>query len=55
MEKTNKTTTTYHDEVNKKNILHLRELLDTLPPLLRTIFQRYAGVYIKQDTRRLCL
>ena len=29
MEKINKTP--YHDELNKKNILHLRELLDTLP------------------------
>ena len=27
MEKVNKST--YHDEVNKKNIVHLRELLDT--------------------------
>lgn len=37
MEKTNKTT--YHDEVNKKNITHLRELLDTLPPFCGQYFR----------------
>ena len=37
MEKTNKTT--YHDEVNKKNITHLRELPDTLPPFCGQYFR----------------
>ena len=50
MEKTNKTTTTYHDEVNKKNILHLRELLDTLPPFCGQYF-RGMQEYISSRTR----
>lgn len=29
----------YHDEQNKKNILHLRELLDTLPPFCAQYFR----------------
>ncbi len=29
----------YHDEQNKKNILHLRELLDTLPPFCAQFFR----------------
>lgn len=37
MEKNNKTN--YHDELNKKNILHLRELLDTLPPFCAQYFR----------------
>lgn len=37
MEKINKTN--YHDELNKKNILHLRELLDTLPPFCAQYFR----------------
>lgn len=37
MEKNNKTN--YHDELNKKNILHLRELLDTLPPFCAQFFR----------------
>lgn len=32
-------TTTYHDELNKKNILHLRELLDTLPSFCSQYFR----------------
>ena len=31
--------TNYHDELNKKNILHLRELLDTLPPFCAQYFR----------------
>ncbi len=31
--------TNYHDELNKKNILHLRELLDTLPPFCTQYFR----------------
>lgn len=31
--------TNYHDEINKKNILHLRELLDTLPPFCAQYFR----------------
>ncbi|GFI22783.1 tyrosine recombinase XerS [Lachnospiraceae bacterium] len=38
MERTNKATT-YHDEINKKNILHLRELLDTLPSFCGQYFR----------------
>lgn len=34
-----KNNTNYHDEVNKKNILHLRELLDTLPPFCAQYFR----------------
>ncbi len=30
--------TNYHDEVNKKNILHLRELLASLPPFVNKFF-----------------
>lgn len=37
MEKNNKTN--YHDELNKKNILHLRELLGTLPPFCAQFFR----------------
>lgn len=37
MEKNSKTN--YHDELNKKNILHLRELLDTLPPFCAQYFR----------------
>jgi len=37
LEKKNKTN--YHDELNKKNILHLRELLDTLPPFCAQFFR----------------
>ncbi|MBD5451277.1 MAG: tyrosine-type recombinase/integrase [Lachnospiraceae bacterium] len=37
MEKNNKTN--YHDELNKKNILHLRELLSTLPPFCAQFFR----------------
>lgn len=29
----------YHEEVNKQNILHLREILDTLPPFCRQFFR----------------
>ena len=29
----------YHDELNKKNILKLRELLSTLPPFCRQFFR----------------
>lgn len=31
--------TNYHEEVNKKNIVHLRELLDTLPPFCSQYFR----------------
>jgi len=31
--------TTYHDEVNKKNIMHLRKILDTLPPFCGQYFR----------------
>lgn len=31
--------TNYHDELNKKNILHLRELLATLPPFCAQFFR----------------
>ena len=37
MEKNNKTN--YHDELNKKNILHLREILSTLPPFCAQFFR----------------
>lgn len=37
MEKNSKTN--YHDELNKKNIMHLRELLDTLPPFCAQYFR----------------
>ena len=36
MEKNN---TNYHEELNKKNIVHLRELLDTLPPFCSQYFR----------------
>ncbi|MBQ6995322.1 MAG: tyrosine-type recombinase/integrase [Lachnospiraceae bacterium] len=36
MEKNN---TNYHEELNKKNIIHLRELLDTLPPFCSQYFR----------------
>lgn len=36
MEKNN---TNYHEEINKKNIVHLRELLDTLPPFCSQYFR----------------
>ena len=48
MEKVNKST--YHDEVNKKNIVHLRELLDTLPPFCGQYF-RGMQEYISSRTR----
>lgn len=38
MENNNKTNN-YHDELNKKNILHLRELLDTLPAFCAQYFR----------------
>ena len=40
----------YHDEINKKNILHLREILDSLPPFCK---QYFMGVqeYISTRTR----
>lgn len=31
--------TNYHEELNKKNIVHLRELLDTLPPFCSQYFR----------------
>lgn len=37
--KDNNKKTNYHDELNKKNILHLRELLDTLPPFCAQYFR----------------
>lgn len=40
----------YHDEVNKKNIVHLRELLDTLPPFCGQYF-RGMQEYISTRTR----
>jgi site-specific recombinase XerD len=46
LEKVNKTT--YHDEVNKKNIIHLREILDTLP---RFCSQFFTGVTEYTSTR----
>jgi site-specific recombinase XerD len=39
LEKTNKLITTYHDEINKKNILRLRELLNTLPSFCSQYFR----------------
>ena len=39
MDRTNKSTPTYHDEVNKKNIMHLRELLNTLPSFCSQYFR----------------
>lgn len=42
--------TSYHDEVNKKNIVHLRELLDTLPPFCGQYF-RGMQEYISSRTR----
>ncbi len=38
-EKANKLITTYHDEINKKNILRLRELLNTLPSFCSQYFR----------------
>lgn len=35
----------YHDELNKKNIKKLRELLDTLPPFCRQFFRGMDNVY----------
>ncbi|MCD8039632.1 MAG: tyrosine-type recombinase/integrase [Lachnospiraceae bacterium] len=35
----NNNKTNYHDELNKKNIVHLRELLDTLPPFCSQYFR----------------
>ena len=29
----------YHDELNKKNVLKLREILSTLPPFCRQFFR----------------
>ncbi len=48
MEKNNYTN--YHDELNKKNIVHLREILDSLPPFCK---QYFMGVqeYISTRTR----
>lgn len=48
MEKVNNTT--YHDELNKKNIVHLREILDTLPPFCGQYF-RGMQEYISSRTR----
>lgn len=48
MEKINNTS--YHDDLNKKNILHLRELLDTLPPFCGQYF-RGMQEYISSRTR----
>ena len=42
--------TNYHDEQNKKNILHLREILDTLPPFCAQYF-RGMQEYISSRTR----
>ncbi len=39
LEKANKLITTYHDEINKKNILRLRELLNTLPSFCNQYFR----------------
>ncbi len=39
LEKANKLITTYHDEINKKNILRLRELLNTLPSFCSQYFR----------------
>ena len=35
----NKKITNYHDEINKQNIIHLREILDTLPPFCGQYFR----------------
>lgn len=48
MERINKTT--YHDEVMKKNIVHLREILDTLP-LFCGLYFRGMQEYISSRTR----
>ena len=40
--------TNYHDEVNKKNILHLRELISTLPPFTNKFFH---GIEERTATR----
>jgi site-specific recombinase XerD len=48
LEKVNKTT--YHDELNKKNITHLREILDTLPAFCGQYF-RGTQDYISTRTR----
>lgn len=40
----------YHDEINKKNVLHLREILDTLPPFCNQYF-RGMQEYISTRTR----
>ena len=47
--------TNYHDELNKKSILKLRELLAGLPALLQTVFQRDRGHYRFQDPDSLCV
>ncbi len=46
----NKNSMSYHDELNKKNIMHLRELLDTLPPFCGQYF-RGMQEYISSRTR----
>ena len=43
-----KKTSNYHDDLNKKNILHLRELLDTLPPFVSKFFH---GIEERSSTR----
>lgn len=48
MEKKN--ISSYHDEINKKNIIHLREILDTLPPFCGQYF-RGMQEYIASRTR----
>lgn len=42
--------TNYHEELNKKNIVHLRELLDTLPPFCSQYF-RAMQEYTSSRTR----
>ena len=39
MKRPNKLTNTYHDEVNKKNIIRLRELQQTLPSFCSQYFR----------------
>lgn len=45
-----KSISNYHDEINKKNIVHLREILDTLPPFCGQYF-RGMQEYIASRTR----
>ena len=45
LEKANKLITTYHDEINKKNILRLRELLNTLPSFVANILEGFRNIH----------